>query len=51
MLEFLRTDAFLIILFVLNIILLIWSIISNVRIKNVRKNNKISRGKMVENYE
>ena len=40
MLEFLRTDAFLIILFILNIVLLIWSIISNVRIKNIRKSNK-----------
>ena len=40
MLDFLRTDYFLILLFVLNIILLICSIISNVRIKNIRKNNK-----------
>ena len=40
MLEFLRTDTFLIILFTLNIILLICSIISNVRIKNIRKSSK-----------
>ncbi len=40
MLDFLRTDAFLILLFILNIVLLIWSIVSNVRIKNIRKNNK-----------
>lgn len=40
MLDFVRTDAFLIILFVLNIILLIWSIIGNVRIKNIRKSSK-----------
>lgn len=40
MLEFLRTDAFLIILFSLNIILLVCSIIANVRIKNIRKSSK-----------
>ena len=40
MIEFLRTDTFLIILFLLNIILLICSIISNVRIKNIRKSSK-----------
>ena len=37
---FLRTDAFLIVLFILNIVLLIVSIIGNVRIKNIRKNGK-----------
>ena len=40
MIELLRTDTFLIILFLLNIILLICSIISNVRIKNIRKSSK-----------
>lgn len=40
MLEFLRTDTFLIILFLLNIILLVCSIIANVRIKNIRKSSK-----------
>lgn len=40
MIDFLRTDTFLIILFILNIILLISSIISNIRIKNIHKNNK-----------
>lgn len=40
MLEFLRTDTFLIILFLMNIILLICSIIANVRIKNIRKSSK-----------
>ena len=40
MLNFLRTDYFLVILFILNIVLLICSIISNVRIKNIRKSSK-----------
>ena len=40
MLEFLRTDTFLILLLILNIILLFCSIISNVRIKNIRKSSK-----------
>ncbi|MCI9063190.1 MAG: DUF4446 family protein [Clostridia bacterium] len=40
MLNFLRTDVFLVILFVLNIILLICSIISNIRIKNIKQNSK-----------
>lgn len=40
MLEFLRTDTFLIILFLLNIILLVCSIIANIRIKNIRKSSK-----------
>ena len=38
--EFLRTDTFLIILLVLNLVLLVCSIISNVRIKNIRKSSK-----------
>lgn len=38
--EFIRSDTFLIILFVMNIILVIISIIGNVRIKNIRKNGK-----------
>ena len=38
--EFLHTDGFLIILFILNIILLIWAIISNTRIKNIHKKDK-----------
>ena len=38
--EFLHSDIFLIILFILNVILLIWSIISNIRIKNIHKKDK-----------
>ena len=44
--EFLRTDTFLVILFVLNIVLLICSIISNIRIKNIRKSSKIFMKKL-----
>lgn len=40
MIEFFRTDAFLVILFVFNIVLLIVSFIGNVRIRNIRKNGK-----------
>lgn len=40
MLGFLRTDIFLVILFLLNIVLLICSIIANIRIKNIRKSSK-----------
>ena len=38
--EFLHSDIFLIILFILNIILLVMAIISNVRIKNIHKRDK-----------
>lgn len=38
--EFLHSDIFLIILFILNIILLVMAIISNVRIKNINKRDK-----------
>ena len=51
--NFLRTDLFLVLLLILNIILLISSIISNIRIKNVRKNyktfiNKLGNGKNID---
>ena len=38
--KFLHSDLFLIIIFILNIILLIWSIISNIRIKNIHNKDK-----------
>ena len=38
--KFLHSDLFLIMIFILNIILLIWSIISNIRIKNIHNNYK-----------
>ena len=38
--DFLHSDIYLVILFMLNIILLITSIVSNIRIKNIHKNNK-----------
>lgn len=44
--NFLHSDLFLIILFVLNIILLICSIISNIRIKNIHKKDKIFMEKL-----
>lgn len=44
--DFLHSDIFLIILFVLNIILLISSIISNIRIKNIYKKDKIFMEKL-----
>lgn len=40
MIEFFRTDTFLIVLFIFNIVLLVVSIIGNVRIRNIRKNGK-----------
>lgn len=40
MMEFFRTDTFLVILFIFNIILFIVSVIGNVRIRNIRKNGK-----------
>ena len=40
MLEFLRSDTFLIIIFALNIVLFLMVIISNMRIKRVKKNNE-----------
>jgi len=45
-LSFLHSDLFLIILFILNIILLICSIISNIRIKNIHKKDKIFMEKL-----
>lgn len=44
--NFLHSDVFLIILFILNIILLICSIISNIRIKNIHKKDKIFMEKL-----
>ena len=44
--SFLHSDLFLIILFILNIILLICSIISNIRIKNIHKKDKIFMEKL-----
>lgn len=44
--DFLHSNLFLIILFILNIILLIWSIISNIRIKNIHKKDKIFMEKL-----
>ena len=44
--NFLHSDLFLIILFILNIILLICSIISNIRIKNIHKKDKIFMEKL-----
>ena len=38
--KFLHSDLFLIVIFILNIILLIWSIISNIRIKNIHNKDK-----------
>ena len=38
--EFLHSDAFLILILVLNIVLLIWSVISNIRIKNIHSKDK-----------
>ena len=38
--KFLHSDLFLIMIFILNIILLIWSIISNIRIKNIHNKDK-----------
>lgn len=43
---FLHSDLFLIILFILNIILLICSIISNIRIKNIHNKDKIFMEKL-----
>lgn len=50
MLEFLKTETFSIIILVLNILLFIMVIISNIRIKNIKKNNtqfmrKLGNGK------
>lgn len=44
--KFLHSDLFLILLFILNIILLIWSIISNIRIKNIHKKDKLFMEKL-----
>lgn len=44
--NFLHSDLFLIILFILNIILLIWAIISNIRIKNIHKKDKVFMEKL-----
>lgn len=38
--DFLHSDLFLIIVFILNILLLIWSIVSNIRIKNIHQKDK-----------
>ena len=38
--KFLHSDLFLIMIFILNIILLLWSIISNIRIKNIHNKDK-----------
>ena len=44
--SFLHSDLFLIIIFILNIILLIWSIISNIRIRNIHNKDKIFMEKL-----
>lgn len=44
--NFLHTDVFLIIVLILNIILLIWSIIGNIRIKNIHKKETIFMNKL-----
>ena len=44
--SFLHSDLFLIIILVLNLILLIWSIISNIRIKNIHNKDKIFMEKL-----
>ena len=44
--EFLHSDIFLIVLLVMNIVLLISSIISNIRIKNIYKKDKIFMEKL-----
>ncbi len=44
--NFLHSDLFLIILFILNIILLIGAIISNIRIKNIHKKDKVFMEKL-----
>ena len=44
--DFIHTDIFLIILFILNIVLLISSIISNIRIKNIHQKDKIFMEKL-----
>lgn len=44
--DFLHSDLFLIIIFILNIFLLIWAIISNIRIKNIHKKDKIFMEKL-----
>lgn len=44
--DFLHNDLFLILIFVLNIVLLICSIISNIRIKNIHKKDKIFMEKL-----
>ncbi len=44
--DFLHSDWFLIILFILNIILLICSIISNIRIKNIHQKDKLFMEKL-----
>lgn len=46
MLNFLHTDLFLIILLILNIILLISSIISNIRIRNIHQNSNLFMKKL-----
>ncbi len=44
--SFLHSDLFLIIILVLNLILLIWSIISNIRIRNIHNKDKIFMEKL-----
>ena len=44
--SFLHSDLFLIIIFILNIVLLIWSIISNIRIRNIHNKDKIFMEKL-----
>ena len=44
--SFLHSDLFLIMIFILNIILLVWSIISNIRIRNIHNKDKIFMEKL-----
>ena len=44
--SFLHSDLFLIIIFILNIVLLIGSIISNIRIRNIHNKDKIFMEKL-----
>ena len=44
--NFLHSDLFLIMIFILNIVLLIWSIISNIRIKNIHNKDKMFMEKL-----
>ena len=44
--SFLHSDLFLIIILVLNLVLLIWSVISNIRIRNIHNKDKIFMEKL-----